>query len=85
VANKTNVHAPDQFRGLLPERNLLPLYQTFSIKEGDKMYLPESQRVTIWLWGSFSRPAQGSSNLLYARQGDALGKFNGNYIIGPHE
>jgi predicted metalloendopeptidase len=45
---KSDPHAPDQFRGLLPERNLAAFYDAFGIKSGDRMYLPPDQRVTLW-------------------------------------
>jgi putative endopeptidase len=48
VRIKSDPHSPAQFRGELPERNQAGFYEAFGIKEGDKMYLPPDQRVTIW-------------------------------------
>ncbi|ESU27178.1 putative metalloendopeptidase [Flavobacterium limnosediminis JC2902] len=44
----TDVHAPAQFRINGPLSNIPEFYTTFKIKEGDKMYRPESMRVMIW-------------------------------------
>jgi predicted metalloendopeptidase len=48
VRIKSDPHSPAQFRGELPERNQAGFYQAFGVKEGDKMYLPPDQRVTLW-------------------------------------
>jgi putative endopeptidase len=45
---KTNPHSPMSIRGTVPEMNQAPFYQAFGIKDGDKMYLPEDKRVTLW-------------------------------------
>jgi predicted metalloendopeptidase len=45
---KSDPHAPPEFRGALPERNLAPFYTAFDVREGDGMYLPPERRVTIW-------------------------------------
>ncbi len=45
---KTGPHAPGQVRGLATVRNQPGFYSAFGVKEGDKMYLPPEQRVTIW-------------------------------------
>jgi predicted metalloendopeptidase len=45
---KTDPHAPREVRGNAPERNLAPFYEAFGVKEGDRMYLPPAQRVTLW-------------------------------------
>jgi predicted metalloendopeptidase len=45
---KSDPHSPAQFRGALPERNLASFYEAFDVREGDKMYLPPEQRVTLW-------------------------------------
>jgi len=48
VRIKSDPHSPAQFRGELPERNQAGFYEAFGVKEGDKMYLPPDQRVTLW-------------------------------------
>jgi predicted metalloendopeptidase len=45
---KADVHSPDRFRGLLPEKNQDAFYSAFDVKPGDGMYLPQDQRVHIW-------------------------------------
>ncbi len=45
---KTDPHAPAQFRGYVPLRNVEAFYDAFNIKEGDKMYLKPEERVKIW-------------------------------------
>jgi predicted metalloendopeptidase len=45
---KSDPHSPPQFRGTVPEMNQAPFYEAFGIKNGDKMYLPPEQRVTLW-------------------------------------
>ncbi len=45
---KTGPHAPGQVRGTATVRNQPGFYSAFGVKEGDKMYLPPEQRVTIW-------------------------------------
>jgi predicted metalloendopeptidase len=44
----TNPHSPDMYRANGPLRNVPEFYSTFDVKEGDKMYLPPSQRAKIW-------------------------------------
>ena len=44
----TDVHAPAQFRINGPLSNIPEFYKTFGVKKGDKMYLEESLRVSIW-------------------------------------
>jgi predicted metalloendopeptidase len=48
VRIKTDPHAPNEFRANGTLRNQDAYYQTFNVKEGDKMYLPPEQRVRIW-------------------------------------
>ena len=36
----TNVHSPDMYRANGPIRNIPEFYETFGVKEGDKMFLP---------------------------------------------
>jgi putative endopeptidase len=48
VRIKSDPHSPASIRGLVPEMNQASFYQAFDIRQGDKMYLPPEQRVTIW-------------------------------------
>ncbi|MFI4895249.1 MAG: M13 family metallopeptidase [Steroidobacterales bacterium] len=48
VRIKSDPHSPAQFRGAVPEMNQTPFYEAFGVKQGDKMYLPPEQRVSIW-------------------------------------
>ena len=41
-------HAPDRYRVIGTLENFNPFYITFNIKEGDKMYKPEADRIKIW-------------------------------------
>jgi putative endopeptidase len=45
---KTNPHSPEYIRGTVPEKNLGAFFDTFDIKDGDKMYLAPEKRVTLW-------------------------------------
>jgi len=45
---KADPHSPDQVRGTLPLKNQAGFYSAFGVKEGDKMYLPPDQRVSLW-------------------------------------
>ena len=45
---KTDPHSPGEFRANGPMRNMTPFYHSFGVKEGDKMYLPPAERVSIW-------------------------------------
>ena len=45
---KTNPHSPGEFRVKGPLANFTPFYEAFGIKQGDGMYLPPEQRVSIW-------------------------------------
>jgi putative endopeptidase len=45
---KEDVHSLGRFRVLGPLRNVPNFYKSFNIKEGDYMYLPESERAVIW-------------------------------------
>ncbi|MCL1079955.1 M13 family peptidase [Parashewanella spongiae] len=45
---KTDSHSPSHFRAMGTPRNIPAFYEAFELKEGDKMYLPEDQRVKIW-------------------------------------
>ena len=48
VLLKTDTHSPGQFRANGTVMNQPGFYEAFGVKEGDKMYLPPQQRVTIW-------------------------------------
>jgi predicted metalloendopeptidase len=45
---KVDPHAPPSVRGVAPLMNQPAFYSAFSVKAGDKMYLPPDQRVVIW-------------------------------------
>ncbi|AWX46364.1 Endothelin-converting enzyme [Flagellimonas maritima] len=45
---KTDPHSPGHVRAIQPLLNIQEFYDTFDIKEGDKMYLPPEERVQIW-------------------------------------
>jgi predicted metalloendopeptidase len=45
---KVDPHSPPRFRGDGALVNQGPFYKAFDVKEGDKMYLPPEQRVSIW-------------------------------------
>ncbi|MFX0580628.1 M13 family metallopeptidase [Nocardia nepalensis] len=42
-----DVHAPNEFRCNQIVRNIAQFYNTFAVKEGDKLFLPENQRITL--------------------------------------
>ncbi|MGV3697463.1 M13 family metallopeptidase [Flavobacterium sp.] len=44
----SDVHSPAQFRINGPLMNIPEFYKAFNVKEGNKMYLPEKDRVVIW-------------------------------------
>jgi len=44
----TDPHSPGMFRANGPLSNFTPFYEAFKIKEGDKMYRKEADRVKIW-------------------------------------
>ena len=43
-----DVHSLGKNRVNVSLKNLEPFFEAFGIKEGDKMYRPESERVIIW-------------------------------------
>jgi predicted metalloendopeptidase len=44
----TDPHSPSEFRCNGVIRNMPEFYAAFDVKEGDKLYLPEAERVKIW-------------------------------------
>jgi putative endopeptidase len=48
VRVKTDVHAPSFLRVTGPVTNMVPFYEAFGIKPGDKMYRADDVRVKIW-------------------------------------
>ena len=44
----TDPHSPGMFRAVGPLENIESFYQAFDIREGDKLYKPDSLRVKIW-------------------------------------
>lgn len=44
----TDVHSPAKFRVIGPLVNMPEFYATFDVKAGDKIFLPENERVHIW-------------------------------------
>jgi putative endopeptidase len=45
---KADPHSPPEFRVNGVVRNIDAWYEAFGVKEGDKLFLPPAQRVTIW-------------------------------------
>jgi putative endopeptidase len=45
---KSDVHSPAKYRVIGPLVNMPEFFTTFNIKEGDKLYRPDSMRVRIW-------------------------------------
>jgi putative endopeptidase len=44
----TDPHSPGAARTNIPVSNMDSWYKAFDVKPGDKMYKPESERITIW-------------------------------------
>jgi putative endopeptidase len=44
----TNSHSPARWRVNGPLMNFTPFYEAFNVQPGDKMYKPESERITVW-------------------------------------
>lgn len=44
----TDPHSPAMYRVNGPLMNFTPFYDAFNVKPGNKMYLPESDRIKIW-------------------------------------
>ena len=45
---KSDPHSPDRFRVNGVMSNMKDFYSTYHVKEGDELYLPEAERVSIW-------------------------------------
>ncbi|WP_035651845.1 M13 family metallopeptidase [Flavobacterium sp. ASV13] len=43
-----NPHSPPNWRVNGPLMNTTPFYDAFNVKQGDKMFLPKKDRITIW-------------------------------------
>jgi putative endopeptidase len=48
VRVKTDVHSPSPLRVIGPVSNMVPFYEAYGVRPGDKMYRPDSARVRIW-------------------------------------
>ena len=48
VRVKTDVHAPSFLRVIGPASNLMPFYEAYGVKAGDRMFRADSVRVKIW-------------------------------------
>ena len=44
----TDPHSPGMYRANGPLSNFEPFYKAYDVKEGDKMFRPDSARVKIW-------------------------------------
>jgi putative endopeptidase len=44
----TNAHSPAMWRVNGPLMNFTPFYKAFNVQPGDKMYKPESERISVW-------------------------------------
>lgn len=44
----TDPHSPGMYRVIGPLMNFTPFYKAFNVKEGDRMFVPEKDRVKIW-------------------------------------
>ena len=45
---KVDPHSPQAVRGTATLRNQAGFYEAFSVKEGDRMYMPQEERVNLW-------------------------------------
>jgi len=45
---KTDPHSPAQYRAFAPIINLDAFHEAFQTKEGDKLYVPQENRIIIW-------------------------------------
>lgn len=50
IANqvRSNEHSPAKFRVIGPLANMPEFYQAFGVKQGDRMWRPEGERIKIW-------------------------------------
>jgi len=48
VRVKTDVHSPSPFRSIGPVTSMVPFYQAFGVKPGNKMYRADSVRASVW-------------------------------------
>ena len=44
----TDPHSPPSYRVMAPLMNFEPFYKAFNVKEGDKMFIAEKDRIKIW-------------------------------------
>ncbi len=44
----TDPHSPGQYRSNGPLSNMVEFYEAFGVKEGDKMWRPEAERLKVW-------------------------------------
>ncbi len=44
----TDPHSPGQYRSNGPLSNMVEFYEAFGVKEGDKMWRPEADRLKVW-------------------------------------
>ncbi|GAB4025998.1 M13 family metallopeptidase [Spirosoma gilvum] len=44
----TNPHSPARWRVNGPLMNFTPFYKAFNVQPGDKMFKPETERITVW-------------------------------------
>jgi len=45
---KTDPHSPGMYRANGPLTNFTPFYEAFTVREGDRMFRPDAERVKIW-------------------------------------
>lgn len=45
---KTDPHSPGMYRAVGPIANMDEFYEAFNIQEGDKLFIPEKDRIKIW-------------------------------------
>ena len=45
---KVDPHSPQAVRGTATLRNQVGFYEAFGVKEGDRMYMPPEERVSLW-------------------------------------
>ena len=44
----SDVHSPAELRANMQVRNFDEWYETFDVKETDKMFIPKEKRISIW-------------------------------------